>query len=421
MKIKLQIAIVLILISINSIAVAQNKILFDATKAEMAGNADWIIDADAHNIYFNSTTHLPYASTGTTGASNPQRYPTPAQSGITATTTEGYWQGALSYWAVDCAKKGYVVESLPYNAAITYGVSSNPQDLSNYKAFMVTEPNMLFSASEKTAIINFVAAGGGLFMIADHDVSDRNNDGYDSPHIWNDLLGNNSVVQDPFGIAFDYVDISGTYTNVANLPTDPILHGSNGNVTKVQWSGGTTMTLNTTSNSSVKGVAYKTGASTTGFTNVLCAYANYGNGKVAAVGDSSIVDDGTGDTGDTLYDGYITDAAGNHQKLIMNITDWLMTPNLSTTENLFNESSFVIAPNPIDDFKIHLSFSINEVQEISVTVFDVFGRQIKTVVLNDLKIGLNQQSIDVNDLQSGLYICKIANGSGSKSLKFNIK
>ena len=47
---------------------AQIKILFDATKAEMAGNADWVIDADSKSG----------------GESNPQRIPTPAQSGITA-------------------------------------------------------------------------------------------------------------------------------------------------------------------------------------------------------------------------------------------------------------------------------------------------------------------------------------------------
>jgi hypothetical protein len=28
---------------------AQVKVLFDATKAESAGNADWVIDADVHN------------------------------------------------------------------------------------------------------------------------------------------------------------------------------------------------------------------------------------------------------------------------------------------------------------------------------------------------------------------------------------
>lgn len=421
MKIKLQFTAFLILVLFNTITTAQNKILFDATKAEMAGNADWIIDADSHNIYFNSTTHLPYASSGTTGASNPQRFPTPAQSGIVAGTSENYWQGGLSYWAVDCAKKGYIVESLPFNGSITFGVSTNPQDLSNYKAFMVTEPNMLFSASEKTAILNFVAAGGGLFMIADHDMSDRNNDGFDSPHIWNDLLGNNSIIQDPFGMAFDYTDYSGTYTNVANLPLDPLLHGTNGNVTKVQWSGGTTITINTTSNPTVKAVAFRNGASTTGNTNVLCAYANYGNGKVVAVGDSSIVDDGTGDTGDTLYDGYITDAQGNHQKLILNSTDWLMTPNLITQENTNNVSNLTIAPNPIDDSKMQLSFYLNEIQETTVTIYDVFGRQIKKINLNDLKIGYNQQTIEVNELQSGLYICTISNATISTSLKFNVK
>lgn len=424
MKMKFRInKITLLVILINTIAFAQtgNKILFDATKAEMAGNADWIVDADAHNIYFNSTTHLPYASTGSSGASNPQRIPTPAQSGITASTTEDYWQGAISYWAVDCAKKGYIVESLPFNAAITFGNTTNPQDLSNYKAFIVTEPNMLFSASEKTAIINFVAAGGGLFMIADHDVSDRNNDGYDSPHIWNDLLGNNSVVQDPFGISFDYVDISGTYSNVANLPTDPLLHGTAGNVTKVQWSGGTTMTLNTTSNPSVKGVAFKTGASTTGFTNVLCAYATYGSGKVAAVGDSSIADDGTGDTGDTLYDGYITDAAGNHQKLLMNATIWLMTPNLASPSYEMDKMGFTIAPNPTNNKQVQLSFTLEESQNATISIYDSLGRTIKEVPLNALNSGLNYQTIDASDLNSGLYFCKLSTINGSKSLQLIIQ
>jgi hypothetical protein len=42
-------------------------------------------------IYFNSTTHIPYVSAGsTTGASYAQRIPTPAQYGITASTLETY-------------------------------------------------------------------------------------------------------------------------------------------------------------------------------------------------------------------------------------------------------------------------------------------------------------------------------------------
>ena len=296
------------------------KILFDATKAESAGNADWVVDADLHNLGFNSGP----AVSGGGNESNPQQIPTLTQSSITASTSESYWKGALSYWGVDCANQNYIVETLPYNGQITYGNSNNVQDLSNYKVFIVCEPNIIFSASEKTAILTFVQNGGGLFMVSDHDVSDRNNDGKDSPHIWNDLMAVNTVQANPFGMSFDYANFSQTSSNIPALPTDSILHGPAGNVTQVQWSAGTSMTLNTSQNSTVKGVVYKTG-STFGTTNVMCAYARYGSGKVAAIGDSSPCDDGTGDTNDNLYTGYAGDAAGNHRKLLMNITIWLAT------------------------------------------------------------------------------------------------
>ncbi|WP_333599130.1 T9SS type A sorting domain-containing protein [Flavobacterium sp.] len=401
---------------VNFTGLAQVKILFDATKAEMAGSADWVIDADAHNIYFNSTTHLPYASTGSTGASNPQRYPTPAQSGITAATTEDYWQGALSYWAVDCAKQGYTVESLPFNAQITYGVGSNAQDLSNYNVFVVDEPNMLFSASERDAIVNFVKNGGGLMMISDHTISDRNNDGYDSPDIWNDLLLNNSVQTDPFGIQFDLANFSQTTTNVASLPTNPILHGVKGNVTKAQWSNGTTMTLNTTSNSSVRGLIYKTGASNSGTANVMVAQATYQAGKVVAIGDSSIPDDGTGDTGDTLYNGYIADAAGNHQILLMNAIIWLTTPNLGTNTFDDNQVSLVVSPNPVQSKQLKLNYHSSLSDAATFMIYDAQGRMVEQTTINDAI-----QTVDCNQLSAGVYFGKATAGGASKTVKFIIE
>ena len=48
------IAILFVLLSKDIQAQSGAKILFDARKAETAGNADWIIDADSHNIYFNT-------------------------------------------------------------------------------------------------------------------------------------------------------------------------------------------------------------------------------------------------------------------------------------------------------------------------------------------------------------------------------
>jgi hypothetical protein len=394
----------------------QNKILFDATKAEMAGNADWVIDSDLHNI--NATNGIPYVG-GT--ESNPQRFPNPAQANIIASTTETYWQGALSSWAIDCVKKGYQVETLPYNGIISYGNTNNVQDLSNYKVFVVDEPNILFTPSEKTAIVNFVANGGGLFIISDHTISDRNNDGHDSPEIWNDLFTNNSIQNNAFGITFNLDNISGSSSNIASIPTNTILHGSYGNVSQVLWSNGATMTLNTSNNSSVKGLVYKTGASNTGVNNVMVASAVYQNGKVVAVGDSSIPDDGTGDPNDTLYDGYLSDANGNHRVLLMNAMVWLMTQTLDLPSYSSNNLSFEIAPNPIQNNQIKFNFVSNNSQNILAILYDSLGRVIKQIDFSNTNNSNNYLTIDNIEMQKGIYFLKLSNTEGSITQKFIVE
>ncbi len=388
---------------------AQNvKILFDASKAEMAGNADWVIDANILNIGFNNGP----AVVGTGTESNPQQFPSPSQSAIISSTSETYWDGALSYWGVDCAKQNYQVESLPYNGQITYGNSGNAQDLSNYKVFIVCEPNIIFSSTEKNALINFVQNGGGLFMIADHDLSDRNGDGWDSPHIWNDFMNNNSTQLHPFGMTFDYVDISQKTSNIPSLPGDSIIHGIAGNVSQVKWSSGTTITINPTQNATVKGVIYKTG-STFGNSNVMCSYARYGNGKIAALGDSSPCDDGTGDPNDVLYNGYLLDAAGNHRRLLMNITIWLATSNSSTEiQDLTLTPVFNIFPNPSNSF---LEINLTETENYNLVIYDMLG---KTLLNQQLKTGKNL--ISTANFIDGAYILHFVSRSSSLKRKLII-
>ena len=311
---------------------AQTKVLFDATKAESAGNADWVIDADLHNLNWNPGASV--CGSSTCGESNAQMIPTPSQPAAGITTPETYWNGGLSFWGLDCAYRGYIVESLPaITGRITFGDASNAQDLSNYKAFVVCEPNIKFTDAEKTALLNYVNSGGGLFMVSDHDVSDRNNDGWDSPHIWNDLMQTNSTGNsNPFGIIYDYANISETSSRLAALPaSDSILHGAMGNVVQVKWSNGTTITVSPASNQTVKPVIYRTNISNAaGNVGVMVAYARYGQGKVVAIGDSSPCDDGTGDTNDNLFPGYNGDVTPNHRNLLMNATIWLVSNNKNT-------------------------------------------------------------------------------------------
>src|SRR5213080_661371 len=91
-----------LLVLLATSASAAPTILFDATKAEMAGNADWVVDANTRNLGVNSTTHKMTAGLG--NESNPQRVPTPLASSIKSTTTEMYWSGALSSWGVAAVK-----------------------------------------------------------------------------------------------------------------------------------------------------------------------------------------------------------------------------------------------------------------------------------------------------------------------------
>lgn len=284
--------------TINAVSTVK-KFLFDASQGETAGNADWVIDEN------NST---------------PQRIPTPLQSTITSSTPETYWTGAISAWGIALAKLGHTVETLPSSGSITYGNTSNAQDLSNYNVFVVDEPNIRFTASEKVAIINFVNNGGGLLMISSHTISDRNNDGWDSPAIWNDLMNNNTVQNNPFGFAVDLANFSQVTSNIRlNSSSDPILNGSQGAVTQMEFNNGTTITLNPASNPNVKGLIWKSSA-TQNSSNVMSASSTYGNGRIFFVGDSSPMDDGTGAPNNILFNGW---GVYSHKKLFMNASLWL--------------------------------------------------------------------------------------------------
>lgn len=273
------------------------KFLFDASHAETAGNADWVIDEDS-NV--------------------PQSIPTPAQSTVTAFTTESYWTGALSSWGIALAKQGSTVETLPAGGNITFGNASNTQDLSHYDVFVVDEPNRVFSSAEKTAILNFVNNGGGLFMVSDHTGSDRDGDGWDSPAIWNDLMTNNTVLANPFGFTIDLANFSDITSNVSTTGSSPILTGSQGTVTQMEFNNGTTATVST-SNLNVKGLIWKT-AVTQNSINVMSLSSAYGTGRIFFVGDSSPIDDGTGAPGNALFPGWQN---YSHKNLFMNASLWL--------------------------------------------------------------------------------------------------
>ncbi|MDB6019765.1 MAG: hydrolase [Pedosphaera sp.] len=334
--------------------------LFDATKAEMAGNADWVIDADLHNLTVNSAAVGSGVTNSSGNESNPQRYPTPPASGITASTAENYWTGALSAWAVGLVKHGHSVETLPYDGRITWNDPTNPQDLTNYQVYVLVEPNIYFTAAEKTAIINFVQNGGGLFMVSDHSVADRNNDGSDAYQVLNDLM-TNSVANNPFGISYNGDNISVNSTNNTDSSLDdPIVVGPAGTVSIITYHNGSTMTVNTNQNPTARVAVWRT--STHATNNALIAYARHGKGKVVAYGDSSCFDDGTGDPNDiNLFVDYPLTSVSDGTS-ILNAALWLATPQSPLT-------NAPVLTNPMKLGDGSFQFSFTNLSGASFTVF----------------------------------------------------
>lgn len=274
-------------------AATTHRVLFDNAHAETAGNADWVVSTSQPDPLGQDST--PSAETD--------------------------WTGALSSWGVALQKTGsYSLKTLPTGSSLAYG-GSTAIDLANFDTLVLPEPNTLFTTAEKTAIMTFVKNGGGLFMISDHTGADRNSDGYDAVEIFNDLMTNNSVDStDPFGFSVDVLDVASGYPAAISDSTNPVLHGSFGTVTKSLIADGTTVTLKPADNSAVKGLLYRSGYS--GNTGAFFATSTFGSGRVAFWGDTSPVDDGTGSSGNTLYDGW-NDTGATNAPLALNATEWL--------------------------------------------------------------------------------------------------
>jgi hypothetical protein len=276
-------------------AAAKHRVLFDNSKAETAGNADWVISSSQPDPLSQNS----------------------------APSKETDWTGGLSSWGVALQKTGaYSLSTLPSGNSITYG-GSGALDLKNFDTFVLPEPNIRLSTAEKTAVMKFVQAGGGLFLISDHNNSDRNNDGYDSPKVINDLMTSNGVDNsDPFGFSVDLLDVSSGTPKAISDSGNPVLNGAFGKVTGSLIADGTTFTLKPGDNPDVKGLVWRSGSSTTGTTGAFFVTSTFGSGRVAIWGDSSPVDDGTGASGDTLYDGW-NDPSATNAALALNATAWL--------------------------------------------------------------------------------------------------
>ncbi|MCQ4574052.1 MAG: DUF2194 domain-containing protein [Candidatus Brocadiales bacterium] len=266
------------------------RVLFDAGHAQSSGrHADWIIDDD-------------------------MSVPKP-----TDPSSPGDWSGGISSWAYELYKTGrYGVEST--KEPLSYGNPENPQDLSGYDVLILCEPNSDLAVSERAAVISFVKNGGGLFLIADHFNSDRNNDGIDSTGIFNKLQSHTGI-HFQTGNEINSWTRGGHYT--ANFSPDDVavLRGPFGVVEMIYLHGfGTISIVKSPASPAARGHIWLKGARQTEL-NIILATSRLGGGRIAALSDSSPADDGTTSTpGRRLYDNW---NKANNGRLLLNVTEFL--------------------------------------------------------------------------------------------------
>lgn len=365
--------------------VGQVSILFDYTREETAGNADWVID-----------NNMPYPS-----PSNP--------------TSETSWLGAISSWAFELYQAGYNVVTLPPDSAITYG-TTHPLDLSNFDVYVICEPQNPFSYQEEKAIYDFARNGGGLFLVSDHYGADRNGNGWDATEIFN-AMG----IDDSVGIHFNSENESNnnitedSYNYDNGNGSDTIFHGPFGDITEALcYHNGTTMRIWGNAIGKVWKSSYSQG-STNG---VMMALSTFHNGRIIGVGDSSPADDGTGNAGNNLYNGW--SGEGDDRLFFLNGTYWLIAnPNNGIKENentVSNEMAIELLSNILrKNGKIILIINNPDKKPVNIDIYDITGTKVRNLYLGNAN---GKLFLNTGNLQRGVYFIKCS--GFTKSLKLAI-
>ncbi len=278
-------------------------ILFDWTKNQTAGNADWVVD---------HTAPLPTP------------YPP---------TAETSWDGAYSSWGYTLwLRTGRRIRTLPPGQTLRYGNPGDSLDLSRFEVLILPEPQNPLSASEAQAVLDFLAQGGGVILIGNHNGSDRDGDGWDAPTVLNQAF------ESALGIHFhvqgeSYNNYSTTSSVVSS--THPVAQGPTGPVRSIAFYGATVISR-VGGQAVVEGVVWHPSVPEGSTYNMMVVCGVYGQGRFCAMGDSSPPDDGTGDPGDVLYDNW-NDL--DNARLLMNMVLWVMGQTTGVRDSRYDPRS----------------------------------------------------------------------------------
>jgi len=83
----------------------------------------------------------------------------------------------------------------------------------------------------------------------------------------------------------------------------------------------------------------------------------------------------------------------------------------SKVVEISNEQSIDIYPNPIADF-VNLNFELVEKSDVQISVYDIFGKKVSSLLSEELLPGNYKKQFDLN-LVNGTYLIKLEIGEDS--------
>lgn len=228
--------------------------------------------------------------------------------GQTAGNADWIPAGAYSEMVDMLKANGFKIETL---GEVSDSAAITSELLEKYDAIILAEPNNPYSESEQKAIVEFVRNGGGAFLIGDHGNADRDGDGWDAV-----LALNTFCPKFGFKFAGDYL-YEAPLSGPANS-SHPVMYGVRG---VGAWAGSTFEIVEAEDAKAVGLIdsRYKKAP--------YMVAAEFGAGRVVAIGDSSPFDDGTGSGGhNKLHDSYDS-FMYSHPQIAYNAMVWVTGNN----------------------------------------------------------------------------------------------
>jgi hypothetical protein len=110
----------------------------------------------------------------------------------------------------------------------------------------------------------------------------------------------------------------------------------------------------------------------------------------------------------------VSDAWGNKADSVLRTVIVRDTARVGINENEMNFAQLNVYPNPATT-AITVSGNFIKTQPITITLVDLLGKEISTRTVRGTQFN---ETISIDNLNSGIYFCTISNASGSKTLKF---